>query len=54
MVLVAAAFTFLLGLIIVAQWPTNAAYVLGILLGVDLIFHGVGWTTFGYGLRPRR
>ena len=54
MVFIAAAFTFLLGLLIVAQWPTNAAYVLGVLLGVDLLFHGVGWATFGFDLRPRR
>jgi uncharacterized membrane protein HdeD (DUF308 family) len=54
MVLIAAAFTFLLGLLIVARWPTDAHYVLGILLGVDLLFHGIGWATFGVGLRPRR
>jgi len=54
MVLLAAAVTFLLGLIIVVRWPTDSVYVLGILLGVDLLFHGVGWATFGVGLRPRR
>ncbi len=53
-VLLAAAVTFLLGLVIVAHWPTDSVYVLGILLGVDLLFHGIGWTTFGVGLRPRR
>jgi uncharacterized membrane protein HdeD (DUF308 family) len=54
MVLLAAAVTFLLGLVIVVHWPTDSVYVLGILLGVDLLFHGVGWATFGIGLRPRR
>jgi uncharacterized membrane protein HdeD (DUF308 family) len=54
MVLLAAAVTFLLGLVIVVHWPTDSVYVLGILLGVDLLFHGVGWATFGVGLRPRR
>jgi uncharacterized membrane protein HdeD (DUF308 family) len=54
MVLLAAAVTFLLGLVIVAHWPTDSVYVLGILLGVDLLFHGIGWATFGVGLRPRR
>ena len=54
MVLLAAAVTFLLGLVIVVHWPTDSVYVLGILLGVDLLFHGVGWATFGFGLRPRR
>jgi uncharacterized membrane protein HdeD (DUF308 family) len=54
MVLLAAVVTFLLGLVIVVHWPTDSVYVLGILLGVDLLFHGVGWATFGVGLRPRR
>jgi len=54
MVLLAAAVTFLLGLVIVAHWPTDSVYVLGILLGVDLLFHGIGWATFGVGLRSRR
>jgi uncharacterized membrane protein HdeD (DUF308 family) len=54
LVLLAAAVTFLLGLVIVVHWPTDSVYVLGILLGVDLLFHGVGWATFGVGLRPRR
>jgi uncharacterized membrane protein HdeD (DUF308 family) len=54
MVLLAAAVTFLLGLVIVVHWPTDSVYVLGILLGVDLLFHGIGWATFGLGLRPQR
>ena len=54
LVRLAAAVTFLLGLVIVVHWPTDSVYVLGILLGVDLLFHGVGWATFGVGLRPRR
>ena len=28
-------------------------YVLGTLLGVDLLFHGVGWVSFGMGLHAR-
>jgi uncharacterized membrane protein HdeD (DUF308 family) len=54
MVLLAAAVTFLLGLIIVLHWPWDSVYVLGTLLGVDLLFHGAGWATFGMGLRERR
>ena len=54
MVLLAAAVTFLLGLIIVMRWPSDSVYVLGVLLGVDLLFHGAGWATFGMGLRTRR
>ena len=50
---VAAAVTILLGLIIVSHWPMDSVYVLGTLLGVDLLFHGVGWVSFGLGLHAR-
>jgi uncharacterized membrane protein HdeD (DUF308 family) len=53
-VFLAAAVTFLLGLIIVIHWPLSSTYALGALLGVDLMFHGAGWVTFGLGLRARR
>ena len=53
LVFVAAAATILLGLIIVSHWPLDSIYVLGTLLGVDLLFHGVGWVNFGVGLRPQ-
>ena len=53
LVFVAAAVTILLGLIIVSHWPLDSVYVLGTLLGVDLLFHGVGWVSFGMGLHAR-
>src|SRR5271157_4222443 len=53
MVFLAAAATILLGLIIVSHWPVDGVYVLGTLLGVDLLFHGVGWVSFGMGLHSR-
>jgi len=53
LVFVAAAVTILLGLIIVSHWPLDSVYVLGTLLGVDLLFHGVGWVSFGMGLDAR-
>lgn len=43
--------TFLLGLMIVAKWPISSAYVLGIFLGIDLIFIGAGWITMGLALK---
>jgi uncharacterized membrane protein HdeD (DUF308 family) len=52
LVFVAAAVTILLGLVIVTHWPLDSVYVLGSLLGLDLLFHGVGWVSFGMGLRP--
>jgi len=48
------AVTFLLGLIIVMSWPMSSLYVLGTLLGVDLLFHGAGWVSFALGLRAHR
>jgi uncharacterized membrane protein HdeD (DUF308 family) len=54
MVFLASAVTFLLGLIIVIHWPLSSIYVLGTLLGVDLLFHGVGWVSFGIGLRAHK
>ena len=53
LIFVAAGVTILLGLIIVSHWPLDSIYVLGTLLGVDLLFHGVGWVSFGVGLRPQ-
>ena len=53
LVFLAAAVTILLGLIIVCHWPLDSVYVLGTLLGVDLLFHGVGWASFGMGLQAR-
>ena len=53
LVFIAAAVTILLGLIIVSHWPLDSVYVLGTLLGVDLLFHGVGWVSFGMGLHAR-
>ena len=53
LVFLAAAVTIMLGFIIVTLWPLDSVYVLGTLLGVDLLFHGVGWVSFGVGLHAR-
>ena len=53
LIFLAAAVTIVLGLIIVSHWPLDSVYVLGTLLGVDLLFHGVGWVSFGMGLHAR-
>ena len=45
--------TLLLGLIILAHWPVSSLYVLGLLLGIDLIFAGIGWIGVGFGLRTQ-
>jgi uncharacterized membrane protein HdeD (DUF308 family) len=54
MIFLAALITFGLGLIIIMGWPMSAVYVLGTLLGVDLLFHGAGWVSFGIGLRAHK
>ena len=46
--------TFLLGAIILAHWPVSSVYVLGIFLGIDLVFAGAGWIGLGLGLRRYR
>jgi uncharacterized membrane protein HdeD (DUF308 family) len=45
--------TVLLGGMILAQWPYSGAYVLGIFLGVDLLFAGFGWISMGLALKNR-
>ena len=44
----------LLGIMILGSWPLDSLYVIGTLLGIDLLFHGAGWVAFGMGLRARR
>jgi uncharacterized membrane protein HdeD (DUF308 family) len=50
----AGAATVLLGILIAVQWPTDAVWVLGLLLGVELVFAGVALVNFGLWLRPAR
>jgi uncharacterized membrane protein HdeD (DUF308 family) len=49
----AGAVTILVGVLILAGWPENSAYVLGIFLGIDMIFYGASWFSFGLFLRRR-
>jgi uncharacterized membrane protein HdeD (DUF308 family) len=44
------AITLLLGVLILARWPINSIYILGLFLGIDLIMAGVGWIGLGLGL----
>jgi uncharacterized membrane protein HdeD (DUF308 family) len=52
-VLFSAVITLLLGLVILAHWPINSIYILGVFLGIDLIMAGAGWVGVGVGLRQR-
>ncbi|CAN5733931.1 HdeD family acid-resistance protein [soil metagenome] len=46
--------TLLLGLMIIAQWPYSSFYVLGIFLGIDLIFIGSSWLSIGLALKQKQ
>jgi uncharacterized membrane protein HdeD (DUF308 family) len=45
--------TLLLGLVILVHWPVSSLFVLGVLLGVDLLIIGLGWIFVGFGLKSR-
>jgi len=42
--------TLVLGIVILAHWPVNRVYILGLFLGIDLIMAGAGWIGLGFGL----
>lgn len=46
-VILAGVVTALLGLFIVTGWPASSAFVLGIFLGLDLLFYGISWIVLG-------
>jgi len=52
-VALSAVITLLLGLLILARWPVNSVYILGLFLGIDLIMAGAGWVSLGFSLRRR-
>ena len=43
--------TAILGLIIVSGWPGNSLFIIGMLLGIELLFSGASWVFFGLRLR---
>ncbi|MGD0564087.1 MAG: DUF308 domain-containing protein [Roseiarcus sp.] len=45
------AITFLLGLLVLAQWPVSGLWVIGLFLGIDLILFGCEWIALALGLR---
>ena len=49
--LVSGIVTLLLGLLIVAEWPASGLWIIGMFLGIDLIFSGISLTMFAFGLR---
>jgi uncharacterized membrane protein HdeD (DUF308 family) len=45
------AITFLLGLMIFEQWPTSSLWVIGVFVGIEMIFCGWSWVMLGFALR---
>jgi uncharacterized membrane protein HdeD (DUF308 family) len=39
------------GVVILVQWPMTGLWVIGFLLGVDLVLHGIGWLVFARSVR---
>lgn len=44
----------LAGLVILAKWPISGLWVLGLLVGFDLVVHGIWWLSLGLGLRKEQ
>ena len=49
--LIDALITILLGVMILAQWPASGLWVIGLFIGIDLIFYGAAWIAIAWGLR---
>ncbi len=43
--------TIILGVLILAQWPASGLWVVGLFIGIDLIFYGFAWIALALGLR---
>jgi uncharacterized membrane protein HdeD (DUF308 family) len=41
-------FGVLAGLVILTGFPMTGLWVLGLLLGIDLLSHGIGWLTLAW------
>lgn len=42
------------GLVILSKWPLSGLWVLGFLVGIDLLLHGLWWIALGSRLRQER
>ncbi|HEY1599765.1 MAG TPA: HdeD family acid-resistance protein [Pirellulales bacterium] len=43
--------TSLLGLIVLAEWPSSGLFVIGLFIGIDMLFNGWTWVMLSLGLR---
>jgi uncharacterized membrane protein HdeD (DUF308 family) len=42
--------TIILGALVLAQWPASGLWVIGLFIGIDLIFYGLAWIALALGL----
>jgi uncharacterized membrane protein HdeD (DUF308 family) len=42
---------FVLGLLVLAQWPASGLWMIGLFIGIDLFFYGAAWIALALGLR---
>ena len=43
--------TLILGILILAQWPVSGLWVIGLFIGIELIFYGAAWIALALRLR---
>ena len=43
--------TLLLGILVLAQWPVSGLWVIGLFVGIELIFYGITWIALAQHLR---
>jgi uncharacterized membrane protein HdeD (DUF308 family) len=43
--------TLILGVLVLAQWPISGLWVIGLFVGIELIFYGVAWVALALHLR---
>ena len=43
--------SIILGALVLSQWPVSGLWVIGLFLGIDLIFYGLAWIVLALGLR---
>ena len=46
--------TLLLGILVLAQWPVSGLWVIGLFVGIELLFYGGAWIALALDLRSLR
>ena len=43
--------TLVLGILVLAQWPVSGLWVIGLFVGIELVFYGIAWIALALRLR---